>query len=176
MTRKLTITTLVFLLAAVFLLAMTGCPPKEPDEGPMRTPPAGTGETDAPAEVETPPSETTTAPPEAVELGPLQDVVISFYMAMSELDFDTAKMYCTDEYWTEIIEPLIASVGEATEEELQAIAAKYEVNEDMRMMLLNSEEAIDGETGTLTLPGAEEGPSTLLFTMVDGAWLMSGVM
>ncbi len=175
MIRRLTTTTLVFLLAALFVLASTGCPPQQPAEGPMRTPPADTGETPPADTGETPPADTGDTPPAEVELGPLKTVVVDFYMAMSALEFDTARTYCTDEYWTEFIEPLIAMVAEASEEEIAELMSDFEITEKMREALVAAEEIIEGESGSLTIVEAEETSNTLFFTMVDGAWLMTSV-
>jgi hypothetical protein len=180
MIRRLTTTTLVFLLAALFVLASTGCPAKQPDQGPMRTPPADTGDTppaDTPPAVteDTPPAVTGETPPAEVELGPLKTVVVDFYMAMSALDFDTARTYCTAEYWTEFIEPLIQLVAEASEEEIAVLLSEFQITEEMRAALVAAEETIEGESGSLTIVEAEDTVNTLLFTMVDGTWLMSGV-
>ncbi len=174
MIRRLTTTTLVLLLATVFILAFTGCPPAEtPEPAPPDTPTAENGDTPPVDEVETPTDHGTAAA--GMQMGPLQDTVVNFFMAIGDVDLELAKTYCTEELWTAEFEALEEILPMLSEEELEELKQDFAVDEEMHQGLMDAEAVIDGDNGTLTVTDPEGETAVFQFIKVDGNWLLFGV-
>jgi hypothetical protein len=174
MIRKLTTTTLVLLLATIFILAFTGCPPAEtPEPAPPDTPTGENGDTPPIDEVETPTENGSAAA--TMQMGPLQDTMVKFFMAMAEMDLELAQTHCTEEFWTSEFEGMEEMLAMFSEEEIEEMKSGFAMDEEMHQGLMDAVAVIDGDNGTLTITDPDDVTTVFQFIKVDGNWLMSSV-
>ena len=106
-------------------------------------------------------------------------VITGFSNALAEMDFATAKTFCTEELWAdefaemeEGIDELRDMLSEEEFAEMMEMGEGFDMEEEMTEGLGSAEAEFDGDNARLIFDG-DGGESYMEFEKVDGKWLIS---
>ncbi len=162
MSKKTLQVTFYMLIGAIFIFTALGCP----------------GETETPAPAGEDPAPTTEngeQPPQAGEPvstinEQLVETIMNFFAAMSEVDFDKASEYCTEELWEDEFKGFKEAYERLDEEKKARMQADYALVEEQHADLTDAVFEITGDTATLTITKEDESQAVFGFVMEDGIW------
>lgn len=174
--KKTFLPLLILLLTALFVLTATGCPSDTPAPAGEDPPeqPAELGESaDVIPEAEPDGSRTSEALVSTFAFGPLETVIVDFFSAIGELDFETAKTFCTEELWEENFSEMEEMVGMFTEEEMKEMMGDMEMGEEQENDLKAAVSEFDGDSASLTITDQEGIVTVFEYVKQNGDWILS---
>lgn len=176
--KKTFLPLLILLLTALFVLTALGCPSGTPEPADEDTP-EQTTEPDESADVisEAEPVDYRTSEDlvSTFAFGPLETVIVDFFGAMAEPDFEKAKTFCTEELWEENFSGMEEMVGMFTEEEMKEMMGEMEMGEEQENDLKAAVSSFDGDTASLTITDSEGLVTVFGYVKQDGDWILSSM-
>ena len=176
MMKKTFLPLIILFLTALFVLTATGCPSDTPAPAGEDPPeqPAELGESaDVIPEEEPVDSRTSETLAGTFAFGPLETVIVEFFGAFGELDFEKAKTFCTEELWEENFSGMEEMVGMFTEEELKEMMGDMVMGEEQENDLKAAVSEFDGNTASLTITDSEGIVTVFEYVKQDGDWILS---